>query len=212
MPKRKRAPRGGLSRDRILEAALEIADSQGLEALTVRRLASAMGVSPMAIYGHFNNKSELVGGLLGRVIVAVQVTGHTAVESRDWVVESFVRMRRALLAHPGVIPLLGTGSSVSVTSVKVMQAMVSQLERLGCSQAQAVASFYAMLTFTIGSAHVAHGVEQLLGAGALEVGSTVFAELEPDIGSDLMALAPTIVEQGQEESFIRTLEMLCPQV
>ena len=212
MPKRKRAPRGGLSRDRILEAALEIADSQGLEALTVRRLASAMGVSPMAIYGHFGNKSELVGGLLGRVIVAFEVTGHTAVESRDWVVESFVRMRRALLAHPGVIPLLGTGSSVSVTSVKVMQAMVSQLERLGCSQAQAVASFYAMLTFTIGSAHVAHGVEQLLGAGALEVGSTVFAELEPEIGGNLMALAPTIVEQGQEESFIRTLEMLCPQV
>ena len=59
MAKRKRAPRGGLSRTKIIESALEIADGDGLEALTVRRLAGVMGVSPMAIYGHFDNKSQI---------------------------------------------------------------------------------------------------------------------------------------------------------
>ena len=212
MAKRKRAPRGGLSPAKIIESALEIADGDGLEALTVRRLAGVMGVSPMAIYGHFANKSQIVSALLGRVIEAFEVTEHDALEGRAWIVESFERMRRALLNHPGVTPLLGTQSSISAQSVGVMEAIVSKLVELGCPEKVAAESFYAMMTFTIGSAHVAYGVRQAMAAGAMNEDSSLYDGLNLEAGQTLLRMAPSIVEQGSEENFVKVLERLCPEL
>src|SRR6516162_9598873 len=56
-----------LTRDAVVDRALELADSQGLDALTIRKLATELGVTPMALYWHFRSKDELLGGLVERV-------------------------------------------------------------------------------------------------------------------------------------------------
>jgi TetR/AcrR family tetracycline transcriptional repressor len=61
------AERTKLSRAAVVERALELADSDGLDALTIRRLAAELGVTPMALYWHFRSKEELIAGLADRV-------------------------------------------------------------------------------------------------------------------------------------------------
>jgi TetR/AcrR family transcriptional regulator, tetracycline repressor protein len=61
------AERTKLSRAAVVERALELADNDGLDALTIRRLAAELGVTPMALYWHFRSKEELIAGLADRV-------------------------------------------------------------------------------------------------------------------------------------------------
>jgi TetR/AcrR family transcriptional regulator, tetracycline repressor protein len=61
------AERTKLSRAAVVERALDLADNDGLDALTIRRLATELGVTPMALYWHFRSKEELIAGLADRV-------------------------------------------------------------------------------------------------------------------------------------------------
>ena len=202
MAKRKRASRGSLTPETISEAALSIADSLGLENLTVRKLAEQLGVAPMSVYGHYKNKDEIVGSLLARVIDGFEVTNHEAHTGKDWILESFKRMRRALLAHPGVIPLLGTQASVSPSSLEVMTRFGEVFAELGLDAEQSAARFYALLTFTIGTAHVENGFKKIMA-------STTAANLSkalPEGPSDaLLQTAPYLLNQANEDAFEQTL-------
>jgi AcrR family transcriptional regulator len=61
------AERSKLSRSAVVDRALQLADADGVEALTIRRLAQELGVTPMALYWHFRNKEELIAGLADRI-------------------------------------------------------------------------------------------------------------------------------------------------
>src|SRR2546427_11250328 len=75
------ARRGRLTREHILEAALRIADREGLAALTMRRLGADLGVAPMALYVHFRSKEELLTGLSDRIADELYVPARG---SDDW--------------------------------------------------------------------------------------------------------------------------------
>lgn len=208
MAKRKRASRGSLSPKAIVDAALKVADEEGLDRLTVRRLATVLGVAPMSIYGHFQNKDEILGELLGRVIDEFQVTSHQVGSGKDWITESFKRMRRALLAHPGVIPLLGTGSSISEQSIKVMEELVLAFSKMGMSPVESARQFYAMVTFTIGTAHVENGFKQVLAQSMPDQVAGRFGEMAPSSYVALLDMAPHLAQQSNESTFEVTLKKL----
>ena len=93
-----------------------------------------------------------------------------------------------------------------------METIVSRLGELGCPEAVAAESFYAMMTFTIGSAHVAYGVRQAMAAGVMEEQSPLYEALNLEAGKTLLRMGPSLVEQGREESFVKMLERLCPEL
>ena len=64
----RRSGRAALSRDAILQAALAVADREGLAGLTLRKIAAELGASPMGVYRHFHNKAEILGELVDLVI------------------------------------------------------------------------------------------------------------------------------------------------
>src|SRR5215467_3427484 len=66
--------RRGLTRDAIVQRALEIGDEEGLEALSVRRLASDLGVTPMALYRHVRDKNDLYNAMLEAVMADFDLT------------------------------------------------------------------------------------------------------------------------------------------
>ena len=88
-----------LNRARVLEAAVALADEVGLEALSMRRLAEALGVVPMALYKHVANKDELLDGMVDVVIgeIAAVVPGAGW---KDAVRLRVLSARQALLRHP----------------------------------------------------------------------------------------------------------------
>src|SRR5918997_2694140 len=68
-PRRGRPPR--LSRERIVEAALDLVDRSGLQGLTMRALAHELRADPMAVYRHVRDKDELLGAMCDRLLVAL---------------------------------------------------------------------------------------------------------------------------------------------
>ena len=88
-----------LSRDRVLQAAVALADSGGVEALSMRKLAQELGVVPMALYKHVANKDELLDGVLDMVVAEIDPPAGAA----GWkaaVRQRILSARRVLLRHP----------------------------------------------------------------------------------------------------------------
>jgi AcrR family transcriptional regulator len=89
MTKQKIATRAPLSRARVLQAAVALADEAGLEAFSMRRLAQELGVVPMALYKHVANKDELLDGMVDVVFGEIELPS----EDLDW---SSAMRRRAI--------------------------------------------------------------------------------------------------------------------
>jgi len=97
--------RGRLSRDKVLRAALDVADAHGVAGLTIRSLADALGVKPMSVYHHIANKDEILDGIVDLVFgeIDLPVTGG------DWRVEIRQRAqstRQVLRRHSWATTLL----------------------------------------------------------------------------------------------------------
>ena len=93
------ARRVPLSRDRVLQAAVALADSVGIDALSMRRLAQELGVVPMALYKHVANKDELLDGMVDVVLGGIEPLDPTP----DWrtaVRRRVLSARQAVLRHP----------------------------------------------------------------------------------------------------------------
>jgi AcrR family transcriptional regulator len=91
--------RARLNRDRVLQAAVSLADEIGIDSLSMRRLAQELQVVPMALYKHVSNKEELLDGMVEAIVAEIDPPETGA----DW--KSAVRMRvlsarRALAHHP----------------------------------------------------------------------------------------------------------------
>jgi TetR/AcrR family tetracycline transcriptional repressor len=99
-----RSPRGSLSRERVLAAALQLAGA-GLEAVSMRALGAALGVDPTAVYRYFRTKDELLEAMADAVVASDRPFAETGDPVRD-LEEAFVNFRRSLLAHPALVPVV----------------------------------------------------------------------------------------------------------
>ncbi|MGR6318278.1 TetR/AcrR family transcriptional regulator C-terminal domain-containing protein [Micromonospora soli] len=93
------ARRAPLNRDRVLRAAVALADDGGIDAVSMRSLAQELGVVPMALYKHVANKDELLDGMVDVIVGEIE----PPVGGGDWktaIRERVLSARRALLRHP----------------------------------------------------------------------------------------------------------------
>ena len=104
----RRGRRRALSEEEFLDAALALLDEGGAEAMSVRAIASRVGVAPNAVYTYFPDKAAVVAALVERVIGEVD-PGVLTDRSRPWrdrVEGLAVELRRHLSAHPAVVGLM----------------------------------------------------------------------------------------------------------
>lgn len=118
-----RGPKPALTLDRIVSAAVEIADAEGLEALSMRRVAAELGVGTMSLYRYVPGKAELLDMMLDKVN---EGSGAASLEGLDWrgVMDVFAREARGLyLAHPWLLqvnqarPVLGPNALTGVEGI-----------------------------------------------------------------------------------------------
>jgi len=105
MAKRNEATRGRLSRDVIIVSAVALADSEGLEAVTIRRLAQEHGVTPMAMYWHFSDKESLFDGLAEHLIEAVRLPEPSDAPWDEQLHEILLSFLKATRPHPRIAGL-----------------------------------------------------------------------------------------------------------
>jgi AcrR family transcriptional regulator len=95
-----------LTRAAVVDRALALADKLGLDALTIRKLATELGVTPMALYWHFRGKDELLEGLAERVWSEIDLTVDRAAPWTEQIralLESLLTVLRAHPAAPGLL-------------------------------------------------------------------------------------------------------------
>jgi TetR/AcrR family transcriptional regulator, tetracycline repressor protein len=132
--------RARLSRETVVDGALALTDAEGLEGLTIRRLATHLGVTPMALYWHFKNKDELLDGLADRLwsLIDTKVDQEQPWSARlRTLMDSMVEVLRT---HPSAASLLMTTQpDVSVSCFGIMEVALEILADAGFSPPAAAA-------------------------------------------------------------------------
>ena len=147
-----------LSREAILDAAIELLDHHGLDQLSMRRLGAALGVEAMSLYHHLPNKAALLDGIHERILLSLDPPAHT----RSW--QSYVRhqalaLHRALLAHPNAIPLFATRPASTPAAIVRLDRYLEVLLRAGFAAFEALSLVQLVAQLVVGHAMWTTGVE-----------------------------------------------------
>ncbi len=136
-PRTSVATRERLSRDQITAGALELVDREGLEAVTIRRLAADNGVTPMALYWHFTDKDAVLDGIAERIYSMVELPEES---DAAWDVQ-LRRVLDSILAavrpHPLFAELLAPRVMASEAGLRLSERAIGLLREGGFSAAQA---------------------------------------------------------------------------
>lgn len=133
-----------LSRDRIVEMALQIVDADGLDGLSMRRLGGELGVDPMMIYRHVADKDALLALVVERVRDEMVIPRPPPDDLAELFETIFVEYHRVLVAHPNVIPLATRRTDISGPSG------LEHLVDSGMPLQDAVALYQSLAAFTVG--------------------------------------------------------------
>jgi AcrR family transcriptional regulator len=138
-----------LTRDRIARAALELADRDGVEALSMRRLASELGSGTMSLYGHFRDKRELLDSVMATATAEMSVAPPSG-DWRDrvrWLVNSTVELFER---HPSVVQIWARQPVLGAGSLNAVEAGLDVLRRAGFGAEESVRAFRLLVTYTYG--------------------------------------------------------------
>jgi AcrR family transcriptional regulator len=132
------ADRQRLSRDVILDRALAVADAEGIDAVSVRRLARELGVTPMALYWHFDDKNALLHALGDRLLGGLDLTLDERVPWLQQLRAIVVSLTAVLRAHPSAAALIGSlPDTASENALRAIEAALDILRRAGFSPEEA---------------------------------------------------------------------------
>ena len=137
------AERGRLSREVVLVRALEMADAEGIEALSMRKLAQALGVEAMSLYNHVRNKEALIDGIVDLVVAEF----HLPRSGADWRAEMARRgqvAHEAMLGHPWSALLVGLRPEPGPAMLAYVEATLGCLFAAGFSVPMADHAWNAM--------------------------------------------------------------------
>jgi AcrR family transcriptional regulator len=140
-----------LSRDRVLQAAMAVADEGGLPGLTIRSLAERVGAKPMSLYHYVANKDEILDGLVDLVFAEIALPEATG----DWRTQMTRRARSAvevLRRHPWSIGLLESRTSPGAATLRHHDATIAALRAGGFSIVQTAHAYAVLDAYTYGFA------------------------------------------------------------
>jgi AcrR family transcriptional regulator len=187
------ASRLGLTRERILAAALGLLDREGLDAFSMRRLAEELDVGTMTIYGYFRSKDELLDAVVDAGARAIAEAISHADGGESWkarVRELMLTLRQRHIEHPAIVELRYKRPLLSPGALRVTEVAMSVLREAGFGKREAAEAYRILFIYTFG-----------FSAFGPEPGSTI------DRDRSLAALAalppdqyPTLIDAAGEAS------------
>jgi AcrR family transcriptional regulator len=173
-----------LTRERVVTAAIELADRDGIDSLSMRKLAQDLGVEAMSLYTHVNSKNDLLNALADAVISQVPITA----DSGDWQAglrQMALAARTVMLRHPWAPRAVEAQTAPGPGALRYINTLLGVLRKGGFSVAQA------------------HHALHIIGSRALGFNQELFddsGDLEPDaaaaLASALSASHPYVVEMA----------------
>jgi AcrR family transcriptional regulator len=145
------APRAPLSKERVLRAAVALADHGGIASLSMRKLAEELGVEAMSLYHHVANKDEILDGMVDVVFSEIDLPSSGA----GWKTamrERAISARKVLSHHPWAIGLLESRANAGPATLRHHDSVIGSLRKAGFSIALAAHAFSALDSYIYGFA------------------------------------------------------------
>jgi AcrR family transcriptional regulator len=179
-------PRMPLSRERVLRAAVALADKDGVGSLSMRKLAKELGVEAMSLYHHVANKDDILDGIVDVVFGEIDIPAET-----DWQAamrHRAISARKALQRHPWAIGLMDSRSTPGPATLRHHEAVLRTLRNAGFSVEMAAHAFSVLDSYIYGF--------------ALQETSLPF-----ETSDELAAVAETILEDMPTDEYPHLTEM-----
>ena len=204
--KPQRQPREPVTRERALTTALAIADAEGIDALTMRRLARELGIEAMSLYHHVSSKGDILDGICDLVMGQIEVPPA----GTDW--KTAMRHRaqsahRVLLAHPWAATLVTSRINIGIGMTRYLEATFGRLMDGGFSVTGALDAWHALDShiygFTLQELTLPFDVDQ-----AQQVSDAVLASFDAVQFPRLVQVMTEVAMHGRVEDFDFGLDLI----
>lgn len=202
-----------LSRDVIVDCAMTLADAEGLDAVTIRRLAQENGVTPMAMYWHFNDKDSLLDGLSEHLLASVKLPEPGEAPWDGQLREILQAFLDAIRPHPATAVLALRRILVAEPGLRVAERVLELLRGAGFEPPRAaeVGTFLMCSVITLVAADPSPGVPPAgeEREGMLRHKKAMLGALSPERYPNVIAAAPYLaVCRDEDDYFALNLDLL----
>jgi AcrR family transcriptional regulator len=147
--RRRRGPKPTLSREMVIEAALELVDAEGLAALNLRKLAGRMGISAMTPYHYFEDKADLLAAMVGHALAPLASDLDPNLAWDDQIDAAMHDFHDTLKRHPGVVEMIIAEANM-VRLDDFRQGLITTLRKAGLSQAHSADVLRSLTSYILG--------------------------------------------------------------
>ena len=148
-PSKDSSARPPLTKGRVLQAAVDLADREGLGALTMRRLGAELGVEAMSLYKHVVNKEEILDGIVELVIAEIEIPSER-VAWKEAMKRRALSARDVFSRHSWAVGLLGARDSLGPDALRYLDAILGNLRSAGFSIENAAHAFWLLDCYVYG--------------------------------------------------------------
>ena len=187
-------PRVPLSRARMLEAAIGLADEAGIESLTMRRLAQVLGVEAMTLYHYASNKGDILNGMVDIVVGEIELPSPDT----DWkaaIRRTAISAHEVLQLHTWAASLMLSSRGISQARLRYMDALLGSLRQAGFSAEMTDHAYHALESHIIGFTLWVVG----MNLGSQEDLAGLAADFLRDLPRDELPYLAEHVEQHMKE-------------
>jgi AcrR family transcriptional regulator len=190
----KAAPRTPLSRERVLRAAVALADRGGIASLSMRKLAQRLGVEAMSLYRHVRNKDDVVDGMVDLVFdeIALPPKGEDVTEAMRL---RAISAREALARHPWSVGLMESRSQPGPATLRHHDAVIGALREAGFSVAMAAHAYSVLDSYIYGFVVQQAALPFKASEKVDEVRERIFGGAPPDAYPHLAEMAAQHIAQ-----------------
>ncbi|ORV54300.1 hypothetical protein AWC05_16945 [Mycobacterium florentinum] len=139
-----------MSLEALVDAAADIADADGIDAVTMRRLAERCGVGVMTIYGYIRTKEQLLAVLADRYLAEIDMPDPD-MAWQDQMVTLFRSVREVMLKHPTLVPIIANQRLDTTAAYRGAEVVCAALRAVGMPDRDVITSFATLTSFTVGS-------------------------------------------------------------
>jgi TetR/AcrR family transcriptional regulator, tetracycline repressor protein len=147
-----KAPR--LTRQRIVDAVVDLLETGGVDAVTTRTVGDALGVHPTALYRHFRDMDELIREAADHILEGLVDPLPHGSDELAVVYDLCLRLRNTLMSHPGAASGVASGPSRMPHERVFTERILDLLCRAGLPDEHAVMGYHALIEFTVGSSAI----------------------------------------------------------
>jgi AcrR family transcriptional regulator len=190
----------GLSLERIFEAAVTLIEAEGLEGVTMRRIAEVLDTGPASLYRHVSGRDELLVLLADRLLPDALPAPKTAPDWRAGCEQIAHSYRKLLLGNPALALLAAQGQMLGPNSLRGREHVLRWLIGEGFSPSLAARTYLLLTRYVIGSIHT-YGRSAKQHADERKELIRLFKALDPDEFPTVVALADELGGQRPSEEF-----------